>query len=226
MLLPIHIVAGALAISVGAVALLAAKGRTLHRRSGLMFVCVMLIMGISGSVLAARKSLTDISVLGGFMSAYFVVTAFTTVRAASPWTRRLNGLALMTGLGVACVWIGLGLRGLINPRPGVQPFMIATAFFLGGAILLAVLGDVRMIRGQVVSPRARLARHLWRMCFALFIAVGSFVAVPERVAKILPDLLATPPMRAVPLVLVFVVLFYWLWRIRGSRLSCVSRSHA
>jgi hypothetical protein len=46
----------------------------------------------------------------------------------------------------------------------------------------------------------RLARHLCRMCFALFIAAGSFLSVRERVAKILPEPFTTGPMRALPTV--------------------------
>ena len=83
MLLPVHIVAGGLAIVLGGVALLAGKGGTLHRRSGLLFVYAMLTMGLSGSTLALGQSLTNANVLGGFMSAYFVVTALTTVRPVS-----------------------------------------------------------------------------------------------------------------------------------------------
>jgi len=47
MLLPIHIVAGGLAIVLGAVALSVKKGGTIHRRSGLLFVYAMLVMGTS-----------------------------------------------------------------------------------------------------------------------------------------------------------------------------------
>jgi hypothetical protein len=61
----------------------------------------------------------------------------------------------------------------------------------------------------------RLARHLWRMCFALFIAAGSFFSIRERVATILPQFFATGPMRAVPILLLFAAMFYWLWRVRG-----------
>jgi uncharacterized membrane protein len=43
-LLQIHIAAGALAMIVGAVALLVRKGGTLHRRSGQLFVGSMLIL--------------------------------------------------------------------------------------------------------------------------------------------------------------------------------------
>ena len=56
---------------------------------------------------------------------------------------------------------------------------------------------------------------LWRMCFALFIAAGSFFSIRARVAKILPELFLSVPMRALPVVLVFLTMFYWLWRVRG-----------
>jgi hypothetical protein len=53
------------------------------------------------------------------------------------------------------------------------------------------------------------------MCFALFIAAGSFFSIRERVATILPDPLTTGPMRALPFVLLFGAMFYWLLRVRG-----------
>jgi nitrate/nitrite transporter NarK len=65
----------------------------------------------------------------------------------------------------------------------------------------------------------RLARHLWRMCFALFIAAGSFFSIRARVAKILPQPFTTAPMRALPILLVFVAMFYWLWRVRRRPLG-------
>ena len=80
MLLPIHIAAGGLAIVLGAVALSVKKGGTIHRRSGLLFVYAMLVMGISASILGFLKSPTDGNVFAGFMTAYFVGTALTTVR--------------------------------------------------------------------------------------------------------------------------------------------------
>lgn len=55
MLLETHIVAGALALMLGAVALLARKGATLHRRSGQLFVSAMLVMGITASVLGNSR---------------------------------------------------------------------------------------------------------------------------------------------------------------------------
>ena len=216
-LLPIHIVAGGLAIILGAVALSASKGATVHRRSGLLFVYAMLTMGMSGSVMALRQSLTNANVMGGVMSAYFVVTALTTVRPLSAWTRRLDFGALVVGLALAFVQFSLGWKALASPRgtfEGVPFFML---FFLATITTIATCGDVRVMWWGARTGGARLARHLWRMCFALFIAAGSFFSIRARVAKILPEPFTTPAMRALPIVLVFVAMFYWLWRVRGRR---------
>ena len=85
-LLPIHVAAGGLALVLGAVALVARKGGVIHRRSGLLFVCAMLVMGVSASVLGLRNGLHDGNVMAGAMTAYFIGTALTTVRPASRWT--------------------------------------------------------------------------------------------------------------------------------------------
>jgi hypothetical protein len=55
------------------------------------------------------------------------------------------------------------------------------------------------------------------MCFALFIAAGSFFSDPKRVATILPEPFTTGQMRLLPIVLLFGTMFYWLWRLRGRR---------
>jgi Ser/Thr protein kinase RdoA (MazF antagonist) len=52
----------------------------------------------------------------------------------------------------------------------------------------------------------------------LFIAAGSFFSVRERVAKILPEPFTTGPMRALPILLLFGAMLYWLWRLRRRTL--------
>ena len=91
------------------------------------------------------------------------------------------------------------------------------SFFLVTVMVLAAIGDVRIMRFGMPRGGPRLARHLWRMCFALFIAAGSFFSIRERVAKILPEPFTTGPMRMLPILLVFAAMFYWLWRVRRRR---------
>jgi hypothetical protein len=218
MLLPVHIIAGGLAMVLGAVALVASKGATLHRKSGLLFVYAMLTMGFSGSILALRLSLTNMNVLGGFMAAYFVTTALTTVRPASSSARWLNGTGLLVVSALSIIDMVLGFKALSNPSGTIDGVPFFMMFFMAAITTLAAVGDVRLLRVGTLPAAPRLARHLWRMCFALFIAAGSFFSIRERVAKILPEPFTTPFMRALPVLLIFVAMFYWLWRIRIRRM--------
>ena len=221
MLLPIHIAAGALAIVLGAIALSVKKGGTLHRRSGLLFVYAMLVMGTTASILALRNGTIDGNLMAGVLTAYFVGTALTTVRPATPWTHRINIAALMIAVPLGLLMIVAGIKGVNNPglSPGGVPFRTigVMSFILAAVLLLAAAGDLRIMRFGMPRGAPRLARHLWRMCFALFIAAGSFFSIRERVATILPQPFTTGTMRALPIVLLFGAMFYWLWRLRGRR---------
>jgi hypothetical protein len=222
MLLPIHVAAGGLAIVLGAVALSVKKGGTIHRRSGLMFVYAMLLMGTSASILGLRKGgLTDGNVMAGLLSLYFVGTALMTVRPASRWTRRINVFALALALALALGAAVSAVRAFNGPRlsSGGVPFRTigVVSSVVTTVLVLGAIGDLRVL--LVGPPRGgqRLARHLWRMCFALFIAAGSFFSIRERVGTILPEPFTTGAMRALPILLLFGAMFYWLWRVRRRR---------
>ena len=217
LLLPIHIAAGGLAIVLGAVALLVKKGGTLHRRSGLLFVYAMLVMGSSASILAFLRSPTDPQVRTGFLTAYFVVTALTTVRPVSRWTRGINVAALTVALVLALFAIVGGVRIFNLPGRTYEGIPFFVPLFIATVLILAAAGDVRVMRSGMLRGGPRLARHLWRMCFALFIAAGSFFSIRERVAKILPEPFTSGQMRALPILLLFGAMFYWLWRVRARR---------
>ena len=217
MLLSIHIAAGGLAIVLGAMALLVKKGGTIHRRSGLLFVCSMLVLGTTAALLAFRKSPTDGNVFGGLMAVYFVGTALNTVRPETPWTRRINVAGLTVAIGLALVDILGGVKAFNSPRGSLNGVPFPMLFFIATVMILAATGDVRIMRFGMPRGGPRLARHLWRMCFALFIAAGSFFSIRERVAKILPEPFTTAPMRALPILLLFGAMFYWLWRVRSRR---------
>ena len=214
MLLSIHICAGGLAIVLGALALLVKKGGTIHRRSGLLFVYSMLVLGATAALLGFRKSPTDGNVFGGLMTVYFVGTALTTVRPLSASTRHSNVAALTVAVGLAFVDIAGGVKAFNSPLGLLNGVPFVMHFFIAGVMILAAAGDVRLMRFGVPRGESRLARHLWRMCFALFIAAGSFFSIRERVARILPERFTTAPMRALPILLVFGAMFYWLWRVR------------
>jgi len=182
-----------------------------HRRSGQLFVYSMLTMGITASVLGP--------IANGLMPAYFVVTALTTVRPVTAWTRWVNVSALLVAVVLALGSMAKGFTAFGTPGRtlnGVPFFML---FFIGTVMAIAAAGDVRAMWSGPFRGGPRLARHLWRMCFALFIAAGSFFSIEARVAKLLPEPFTTPAMRVLPIALIFIAMFYWLWRVRRRRIS-------
>ena len=88
-------------------------------------------------------------------------------------------------------------------------------FFLGSIGLLAAAGDVRMLVRCGVFGQQRIARHLWRMGFALFIATGSFLG-QKRVFPLLggPKIML---LAGIPLLL----MIFWLIRVRFKNASRV-----
>ena len=166
MLLPIHIAAGGLAIVLGAVALSVKKGGNIHRRSGLLFVYAMLVMGASASILSLLNGRDNGNVVAGVLTAYFVGTALTTVRPASSWTLRINAVALTVAVGLAVRCLAGGVR-LIN-TPGVDP----------GGVPFRTAGVMSLIVGAVLVMAAgrRRANHALRHGPRRATPVASFVA--------------------------------------------------
>ena len=76
---PIHIIAGLVAITAGAVALYAVKGSTLHRRSGMIFAVAMLTMTSSAVTMAAFLNPNIGNVIAGLLTFYLVSTGLLTM---------------------------------------------------------------------------------------------------------------------------------------------------
>jgi hypothetical protein len=72
------------------VALSAAKGATLHHRSGLLFVCVMLALSVTGAVMVVGSRWQTVNVPAAVMTGYLIITALTTVRPPLAGLRWLN----------------------------------------------------------------------------------------------------------------------------------------
>jgi uncharacterized membrane protein len=213
--LVVHIAAGGLALASGFVALSAAKGAGLHRKSGLLFVGAMVVMGLSGAVIAAVTGVPA-SVTGGLLAAYLVVTGFTSVRPLAAGARWLD----LGGMAVAFVVGLVTVAGVIETlaagafaRNGVP---VPMSLFMGSIALLAGVGDLRVFRSGPLRGARRIARHLWRMCFALFVASGSFFLGQ---ADEIPEPLRIYPVLTLLAVLPLLALLYWLWRVRFRRRS-------
>src|SRR3981081_1057010 len=139
MLLPIHVAAGGLAIVLGTGALLVKKGGTAPRCAALLLVYAMLVMATCASILAFRKSPTDPNLPGGFLVAYFVGTALTTVRPVSRWTRDIDVVALTVASGLALLDILGGLKAFNSPHGSLNGVPFAMLFFMATVMILAAI---------------------------------------------------------------------------------------
>jgi hypothetical protein len=203
----IHIFAGSVGLLSGYTALFAAKGAALHRKSGMVFVCAMLTMCVAGTTIAAvRNKAPQLNIPAALMTSYMVITSLNTVKPFSWWSKRWDIALMGLALTVALFDLRLGIATIPNPGP------TTFGFFLFGTIgTIAGLSDIRILRSGPLKGTARIARHLWRMTFALFIAALSFFIGQ---AKVIPEPIRITPVLVTPVLIVLVSMLYWLWRVR------------
>ena len=211
----VHVVAGGLGLLTGFVALYAAKGAGLHRRSGLLFTVTMLAMCASGLAMTLGRGIAlAVNVPAATITAYLVLTGLATVRAPAAGLRCLERAGMLVALAVGVTCLAFGAQALASAT-GRAYGMPAFPFLLFGVLgLLGAVGDARMLRAGRPAGARRLARHLWRMSTALLIAAMSFFLGQ---ADELPAALRIPALLATPVLAVLVTMTYWLWRVRWPR---------
>lgn len=215
----VHIFAGSLALVVGALALYATKGSSLHRRSGTVFVVAMLIMTSSAVLMAMTWSPNRVNVVAGLLTFYLVSTAWLTVKRSVDQARTvLTGLMLAalatSSFAFTLVFEALGsANGTVDSLPAPPIVMFAVVG------LLAATLDARLLWAGGITGAHRLARHLWRMTFAMWIATSSFFLGQ---AKLFPAPLRKTEILAIPVLVVTLLLFYWLARVLIKRERAVS----
>ena len=209
-LLFLHIAGGMVGLLSGTVAMVYRKGSRGHRAAGNVFVVAMLIMGACGSTLALMKHQTN-NVFGGLLTVYMITTAWLAGHRRDGETSIFDWGALVFGLAIGASLLILGalvVNGQVAPQAGVP---LGMYFFMGTIPLLAAAGDIRMLVRGGISGTPRIARHLWRMCFGLFIASGSFFLGQQQV---FPPAIRKQYILAPLAILPLVLLIYWLVRVR------------
>ncbi len=203
-----HIAGGSLALLAGAVVVTAPKGSPLHARAGTWFLASMLVLGVTASILEPFRSPPG-SPIGGIMICYFVLTSWVTARRRDGNTRNFEIVAGAVALVTAPIIAWGGLTGATTPA-GPGP-----VFALAGLCLLAGLGDLKAVLRGKLTPVQRLSRHLWRMCFAFFVATGSFFLGQQDV---MPAAVRGSPILFVLAFAPFAFMLFWLVRLRFAKM--------
>ena len=205
----LHIAGGSVAIVSGSVALALRKGGRGHILAGNFFFVSMLVMASIGALVSpflltaqGDPKLSDSAV--GFFTCYLVFTSWLTVRRKAGTVGRAEVAAFLfaASLAAAIVLVGTGRDD-------------SAGYYATGAIVaLAAAFDLKVILRGGIGGAPRIARHLWRMCLALFIAVGSFFLGQQRV---MPEFVQGSPWLSLPPLAVLAAMLFWLLKLRFAK---------
>ena len=216
-LLMLHIFVGMVGMLSGTAAMIFRKGFPAHILAGRVFVGSMLTMGVCAAWLAILKHDPN-NIGGGILTVYLIATAWLTARRRDGETSRLDWAALFIPLTI-------GILGWVN---GIDAFRSGTGEKYGvPAGMHIFLGTVCLLASTGASGARRTGRHLWRMCFGLFIAAGSFFMGPGnrplrllssmRIARFLPSAFFSMSVYMVLTILPLVLLIFWALRVRLAK---------
>lgn len=213
LLILVHIVGGSIALAAGGAALTVRKGSPLHARTGSWFFASMLVLTISGAIIAALKPERGTAVIG-LLTAYLVVTSWVTARRRSGVAGRFELGAFAFAAGCALAQLSFGLQGLSSPTGLVDSLPAAVHFPFAVLMALAAGFDLGFILRGKLTPAQRVARHLWRMSAALLIAAFSFFLGQQ---KVMPEFIQGSPLLFVPPLAVLGAMLFWILRVRFAK---------
>ena len=208
-----HIGGGTVGLFAGAVALLSRKGGKLHRLAGNIFLVAMLVMAGIGAV-AAPFIPDRVSSVAGFMTFYLIFSGWLTARRPTRGVGALEIIGLvwaMTGATAAMVLSWMAAQTPEHTLDGAPQ----QAFYIFVAVsTIAALCDLKLILRRGISGAQRVARHVWRMCFGLFVASGSlFLGQAQVFPDWLRQLHVLPFLALAPL----PFMLFWMFYVRLSK---------
>jgi hypothetical protein len=208
-----HIGTGTLGMLSGFVAILFRKGSRRHGVAGNIFVITMMGLATSGTFLAIMKSQPG-NILGGTLTFYLVTTAWMAATRRDGRPSFFDWNALLVVSGVAAFNVTYGLEAALSQTGLKYDYPPGPYFFLGSVAVLAAAGDVRMLMRGGIAGALRIARHLWRMCFALFIAASSIFLAR---AHVFPALLRNTGALYFLSFLPLIIMIFWLVRVLRTK---------
>ncbi|MBH9577290.1 hypothetical protein [Inhella proteolytica] len=218
----LHIGAGTVGLLSGAAAFVFRKGSRGHRLACNVFVISMLIMAAIGAAAAPFLPTPErASVIAGVLTFYLVLSSWAAVKrkpgSIGAFDYGLLGTSL-TVVGASAYLMSLAAQSPTGKLDG-QPAAAFVMFLVIGS--LAAVGDLRLILQRGVMGAMRLARHLWRMTVAFFIAANALFLGQQQV---FPKALQGSFWLMLPALLILGLLAYWLphmgwgaWRRQAPR---------
>ena len=211
--LALHIGGGSFGILSGYTAVFVRKGGNLHRISGTVFFASMLAMGTMGLALSVWIRQFG-NIAGGALATYLVLTAWLTVKRKAGTIGRAEIALFAAAFATAGLLLFCGVLATTNAKGTFQGYGAPLYFVFGAFATLFAALDLKVILRGGISGAARIARHLWRMCFALFFAAASFFLGQQ---KVMPAFMHGSPLLFIPALAPLALMIFWLVRVRYGK---------
>jgi uncharacterized membrane protein len=206
----IHICTAMVGLLSGAMAVVFPKGSGWHAAAGNVFFVSMLGMSSSAAYIATFLRPNHLNLMMGLLTFYLVATAWLAAKRRDGKIGLVDWGALLFILADGAAGVTWGLQAAAS-QAGTKDGMAPAFYFTFGTIaLLCAAADIRMIVQGGFTGGRRIARHLWRMCFALWIAAMSLY--PGQ-AKLFPKALRDTNLLIVPQLLLIVFTIWSLYRV-------------
>lgn len=210
-LLYAHIGGGAIGMVTGVVALAARKGQKVHRAAGsTFFLAMFMAYAIGAGVAPFLETGQRPNFVAGIMALYLLVSGAMAARRRDAKAGAPEIIGLVVALTITVAGVTFMQMGATSPSGTVDgsPPQAFVLFTIAG--VFAAAGELHVLVRKQLSNVSRIARHLWRMCFSLFIASGSFFLGQMQVfPEALQQSVLLPVLALAPL----PVMLFWLGKV-------------
>jgi hypothetical protein len=149
--------------------------------------------------------------VAGIMALYLLISGAMAARRRDARAGAPEVIGLIVALSITVAGVIFMRMGAASPSGTVDgsPPQAFFLFTIAGAF--AAAGELHVLVRKQLSNVSRIARHLWRMCFSLFIASGSFFLGQQQV---FPEALQDSALLYIVALSPLPVMLFWLGKVR------------
>jgi hypothetical protein len=113
---------------------------------------------------------------------------------------------------ILSVQLAFGLPLFVKSGIALKGPVLIAIYSFTAVLVIAAIGDAKVVFAGGITGAPRIARHLWRMCVGLTLATGS--AFTNGFARFLPGPYHVPVVFFLPQFLPLILLIFWMIRVR------------
>lgn len=204
-----HFMTGAIALLAGYSVIICKKGEASHRILGRIYVVSMLLLGLTGTIVALEREV-PLSMMNGLVLCYFVLSALNIIWQPANRSNSYDKLLLLFAAMLTMGFAWFSYQTTQNHDGKLGGFGIAAYIAFGSVMAFCTIADYRYVKRGGLSGSSRLVRHLWRMFFPLFMSTAAFFLGQS---KHLPQALQQIEFVLAPVVLVILAAIYWIIKV-------------